>query len=459
MARFCEKCGHPLSDTMSFCEKCGHRVTASCKTCGAAIAGGERFCPRCGSPAGAAAQQPVQAPQGTGYAVRPNQAAAGQAGPVVPKVPKKRRTGLFWGLGLGAAAVIAAIVILAGAGAAYVFWPKPVELNPFPEELKIDPAVVKANCDYKYHEEIIPANYRSMDYVVYMQCWTDRGRTKLMVTAEIPEFTQKFEQMVEVSRAETELIIHPPLLDHAAKLLKTSKEAQLVVTVTDMNTGRIIRQDTNKIKLYSRNDILWAGADGTPYSENILAWVTPEASEIDKMLRDSADSFNELTGGAIDSIVGYQEIKGLSHEQITAYQVCAMMYTLANKYQVKYVMAPFSATSPEMQSVKTPAQVIETKGGLCVETAVTMASAIQRTGMHAVIILLPGHAQVAVETWRNSGEYILIETTALDTANRGEFEGVVSLLSKDEWEKYLGRDGYVIIDCALAEKLNIKSID
>lgn len=472
MAKFCEKCGHPLGDSMTFCEKCGHKAAAACKACGAAMAHGERFCPKCGSPAGASAQEPrpavsqqgAAAPRSTGFAqpamppvTQPN--TIRQTAPDYAAPAKKSRTGLFWGLGLGAVAIIAVVVLLLGAGAAYVFWPKTAELKAFPEDLKIDPNVIKTNCEYKFHNEIIPANYRSMDYVVYMQCWTDRGRTKLMVTVEIPEFTQKFEQMVEVSRAETELIIHPPLLENAAKSLKSSREAQLMVTVTDMNTGEIVKQDTNTIKLYSRNDILWTDADGTPYSENILAWVTPEAEEIDKMLRDSADSFSELTGGAINSIVGYQEIQGLTHAQITAYQVCSMMYTLANQYQVKYVMAPFSATSGDMQSVKTPTQVIETKGGLCVETAVTMASAIQRTNMHAVIILLPGHAQVAVETWYNSGEYILIETTALDAANQGDFNSVVSFLSKDEWSEYMGRDGYVAIDCALAEKLNIKSID
>ncbi len=472
MAKFCEKCGHPLGDSMTFCEKCGHKVSTTCNTCGASMAHGERFCPKCGSPAGTLpqqqrptiSQQGATAPRSMGVAPPPpppvsQPNAIRQAMPDYAPKATKSRAGLFWGLGLGAVAIIAVVVLLLGAGAAYVFWPKPAELKPFPEELKIDPNVVKTNCEYKFHDEIIPANYRSMDYVVYMQCWTDRGRTKLMVTVEIPEFTQKFEQMVEVSRAETELIIHPPLLENVAKSLKSSKEAQLMVTVTDMNTGEIVKRDTNKVKLYSRNDILWAGADGTPYSENILAWVTPEADEIDKMLRDSADSFSELTGGAIDSIVGYQEIKGLTHDEITAYQVCSMMYTLANRYQVKYIMAPFSATSADMQSVKTPAQVIETKGGLCVETAVTMASAIQRTNMHAVIILLPGHAQVAVETWTNSGEYILIETTALDAANKGEFNSVVSFLNKEEWQEYMGRDGYVAIDCALAEKLNIKSID
>ena len=79
--------------------------------------------------------------------------------------------------------------------------------------------------------------------------------------------------------------------------------------------------------------------------------------------------------------------------------------------------------------------------------------------MHAVIILLPGHAQVAVETWKGSGDYLLIETTALDSARVKDFSNVISLLTKDEWKAYLAKDGYVAIDCALAEPLKIMPIE
>ena len=36
--------------------------------------------------------------------------------------------------------------------------------------------------------------------------------------------------------------------------------------------------------LYSRYDMQWMDAQGTPYYENILAWVTPEAEEIRTLL-------------------------------------------------------------------------------------------------------------------------------------------------------------------------------
>lgn len=447
MTKFCEGCGHPMEDDKLFCDKCGRKVS--------------RVTPPPARPAA-----PVMRPQ-----------PPAQPAPVAAYAPppqQKSRAGLFIALGIAAVAIIVLVIAFGGGLYYWVFArnpggtanpnatsaPSSVSLIPFPDSLKVTDDV-KVNCEYKSPDSIIPANYRSLDNIVFMQCWTDKGSTQLMVTVEIPGFTQKYQQLVNVTRAETELSIHPPMLADAAKTLTSSKDAELVVSVTDQNTNKVILQDTKPVKLYSRNDIQWEGADGTPYDENILAWVTPEAAQVDKLLRDSADALSLFSNGGFDSIVGYQKIGDLSQADGTYWQVAAMMYTLANKYKVKYIMAPFSPTGSDLQSVKTPAQVINEKAGLCVETAVTMASAIERTNMHAVLILLPGHAQVAVETWPNSGEYLLIETTALDAASNADFDkgGVITYMTKDQWTKYMAQDGYVAIDCDLAEKLHIQSID
>lgn len=428
MARFCDGCGRRLEEGSHFCDKCGRKV-----------------------------QSPVAA---------------------APR--KKPRSGLFLGFGLGAVITFLVLLAVAGGGAlAYLaFSPghKPVptashaasggpsvstaELNPFPEALKVDGGQVKVSCTFKTPDYIIPANYRSLDYVAQLQCSTSRGSTRLMVSVEIPEFTQKYEQMIDVSRTATVLSVLPPLLDGVSKTLNTARDAQVVVTAKDVNSGETVLQETRPVKLYSFYDMKWEDEDGTPYYENILAWVTPEDPKILAMLRDSGDSCKTLTNGALDAIIGYQPVGSWSPGEIVEKQVSAMMYTLATKYNVQYTNTSFSSTSSELQRIATPAGVITSHAGVCIETAVTMASAIESTGMHAVIILLPGHAQVAVETWNGSGEYILLETTALDFARDKKFDGFVyTELSRQEWEEYLAQDGYVAIDCDLARQLKIAPID
>ena len=332
-------------------------------------------------------------------------------------------------------------------------------INHLPEELSIGSLETKISCSYSTPEFIIPANYRSLDSIVFLQCWTNQGTTDALVTVEIPGFTQKYQQKVELSRAETELNIHPPLVEDAAKNLNSSKDAQIIITVEDLNTGELIVQDSKNIKLYSRFDMQWWDEDGTPYIENILAWVTPEAPEVNQLLNFSADSANYLSEGVLDSIVGYQYVSDWSETWITYMQVVSMMHAMASTMDVKYINASFSTAGTGLQRVATPAEVLNNAGGLCCETAVTIASAIQSTGMHPVLILLPGHMQTAVETWYGSGEYLLIETTALTDAANENFDNVVSYLTTDEWFDYLAQDGVTVIDCDFSEQFGIHAID
>jgi hypothetical protein len=136
-----------------------------------------------------------------------------------------------------------------------------------------------------------------------------------------------------------------------------------------------------------------------------------------------------------------------------------VMNALADTMDVKYVAASFSSSSPNMQRVVTPAEVISQRSGLCIETAVTVASALQATGMHVTLIILPTHAQVALETWQGSGEYYIIETTALSAAKAGKFGNVIAYMTKEEWSTYIENHDAVIIDCDLAHTLGILSID
>lgn len=493
MSKFCLKCGSPLDENAQFCMKCGAKTKIVCVACQTLNSAGDARCSACGAlltaaqqadsktaPVQSYAQQPVQAvapPAGHQAAPYPQAQQPGPYTYAVPQPPQnkapahasKSKLGLILGIGAGAvliAAVVVIFFILPRGGSTPLAGPADIKLAPFPAALIVDPSVVNVSCSYNAPEYIIPANYRSMDYIVFMQLSADQGSTDLLIEVEIPGFTQKYEQKITITRSETELRIHPPLVDGVAKTLNSSKDAQISISVTDLNNGKIIVKDSKPVKLYSRYDMQWVGEDGTPYDENILAWVTPEAEEIRELLRRSADACNELTDGQLNAIVGYQEaVSGWSHETLTYVQAYCIMHTMAHEFGVKYIMSPFSSTSSDLQRIATPSEVLKSASGLCVETSVTMASALQAMNMHAVLILLPGHCQVAVETWYGSGEYFLIETTSLENAasayTQEDLDNVILPYpyTKDEWSYYLSQDGYTAIDCDLSQQLQIASID
>ena len=92
----------------------------------------------------------------------------------------------------------------------------------------------------------------------------------------------------------------------------------------------------------------------------------------------------------------------------------------------------------DMQRVLMPDAVLSSGSGICIETAILMASAVLSAGMHPLIILTPGHAQVAVETWTGSGQYLLVETTMLPCdPETTSMTDMIALWSDDEWAQYL----------------------
>jgi len=111
------------------------------------------------------------------------------------------------------------------------------------------------------------------------------------------------------------------------------------------------------------------------------------------------------------------------------------------------------------QRVASPSEVIKTKSGLCIETSLALASALRAMDMNALIILSPGHAQVAVETWSDSGYYYLVETTALSSAENFDFSQVISYKDPEEWKEFLSQEGVQAIDCNLANYFEIKPLN
>ena len=83
--------------------------------------------------------------------------------------------------------------------------------------------------------------------------YTDKSYCDVLVTAEIPGFTQVYEQKVTLSPEMTYLMIKPPILSELPNLSST-KETQLILKVTDCATGDVLAQESKAIKLYSIYD-------------------------------------------------------------------------------------------------------------------------------------------------------------------------------------------------------------
>ncbi len=333
--------------------------------------------------------------------------------------------------------------------------------------------------DYDTVDTIYPSLYNTYDAFAIIKTGCISGTHAITVEAEIPGFTQKYKQSFNLDSSYKAIFIKPPFL--AGDLdLTAAKDAQINISVYEKDGRTLIESKTFPVKIKSRNDFDWFSDEfGIFTTDNLLCFLTPEARAVADLKRTAIDEISAMTDGMIEGFPGYQlyadeeDVEAgyapayLADEYAITYLEAAAILRALNEKGVRYNMDPFSLSGSD-QHILLPTQVLEQRSGLCAETALVVASALQSAGMHTFLVMPPGHVQVAVEVWEESGEYYLIETTAVSDAenNREIFraglqsimneeypEGPITYLSPEEWSELLDQtdeDGnmlYYIIDC------------
>ena len=312
--------------------------------------------------------------------------------------------------------------------------------------------------DYSMAEEIYPNLYPSMDSAVNLALSTDAGKTRLLVEVEVEGFSQKYQRTVNVGPEITYLMIKPPAMSGLTSL-GSGRETQITLRVTQMDTGELLVAESKTITLHSIYDFTMLNSEfGVIEPYNLLAWLRPDAEEVLALRREAIYWLETNAGAGYSSLPGYQLAypDGTDEPSTTVLQAMAIQGAISD-IGVRYNMGPYSFGGS--QRVLTPDAVIQSRSGICIETALLMASALQSAQMHAMIIITPGHAQVALETWENSGTYYLLETTMLPyNATEEETMPFARFLTADEWREYLSGDGVYVIDCDLAQTLGIRGL-
>lgn len=102
--------------------------------------------------------------------------------------------------------------------------------------------------------------------------------------------------------------------------------------------------------------------------------MTPETDGILQVRRNAVSWLEQSFGTEYGMLPGYQPAYGFTSDQgayITYYQVAAIQSAISNM-GVRYNMGPYSFSAS--QRVLMPDAVLENGSGICIETAVLMAS-------------------------------------------------------------------------------------
>ncbi len=320
---------------------------------------------------------------------------------------------------------------------------------------------------YAHIENIYPSLYNTYDSFVTVNIGCLLGERDIIIECEIPGLSQSMSQSYHIGPALTSLNIKPPASNEKLNL-DTAKDTQIKVTIKDKKDGSTIDAQSFPVHIYGRNDFAWYSDEfGTITQDNILCFLAPDSEAITELKRNAIDILTEMSGEEMNSLVGYQGpffmqdadgdgyADNLEQAQIitTFLQAASLMRSMSDM-GVRYTNDSFSIDQAG-QHILFPDQVLNQKTGLCIETSLVIASALQSMGMHTCLIFPPGHAQVAVETWDGSGNWLLIETTALPNENEAFVDDANAILSgwetkfddfpiayytPDQWAEYLVQD-------------------
>ena len=247
--------------------------------------------------------------------------------------------------------------------------------------------------------------------------WPLRNR----IAVHIPGWSDQEIQYVDVPAGESRMLAFAPTFLPRFYRNHEIAAATAVVNVTDP-AGHPVYSTTVPLRLRAVDDIYWG--TNFQYARFIASWITPHDPQVEEVLRVAKES---LPGRRLP---GYESWKGSAAQVHETYVEAQAIYNALRKMGVSYVKSSVTLGGHQgiSERVRMPRESLRRLSANCIDGVVMYASLFENLGMDAEVVLVPGHAYVAVREAQNSDSYLYIETTmtgrasfadAVLSANRG----------------------------------------
>ena len=203
----------------------------------------------------------------------------------------------------------------------------------------------------------------------------------------------------------------PTLFPEPLLNLNELTRASLNVLVEDLDSNKVEIHVTHPIWLLARTTAPLAVRDPKTgelrdLSAYLGAFVTPNAPALMSFLRAAAELHPQKR------LVGYQGDK-LQVEP----QVKALFEALKTQAEITYVNSVIDFTPDQgayNQRVRLPRESLTNRQANCVDGTVLFASLLEAISLNPALVIVPGHAFVAWETWSDEpDEWDFLETTMI----------------------------------------------
>ena len=280
---------------------------------------------------------------------------------------------------------------------------------------------------------------------------------RVMTETEIPGYSDKATDTVDIPANGTVDVTENPRLTQASiDSLDIERPASLHVRVVYLQSGdeKLILDETKNITLTARRDFPWSITGFTQQEDFQLlaAMITPTDPNVEALIRDAA---NHTSNGTM--VGGYEgdtlDSKGLVWERLSA------LWDAENDYKLTYVNTTVTFAPGTYQRIRLPYEVLDQQSGNCIETSDLFASAAEALQLQTALIIIPGHAYMAVRMDDTNSQYYVIETTFIgrysfaDAVTKGAQELQDALPHIDA-----GEDNYAWVDIPTARSAGINPL-
>jgi hypothetical protein len=375
---------------------------------------------------------------------------------------------------LGALAVVAAVLTACGGSTAT--WP-PAKSSAEPTGIKValpSESMVRASepvatggantvdqitADYRYKSQLITPiahlyggeGALSLDDFVIISVENKNTKdVKVVATSVIPGYTNTASDTITVAAGATEEIRqNPRLTTTAIDGLNSQHQADVHVTVSYLEAGqpRTILDQTSPTLVTSRRDFPWTIKGFTQQEswELVVAMATPTDPKVEELISTAAHNYDPNKA----SLSGYDSE---NDESGSVWQRLSNIWQAeTNDYNLTYVGTTDSFASNSSQRIRLPGEVLDQSSGNCIELTLLYVSVAEAMSLEPAIIMVPGHAYVAIRLDSVNDSYYFIETTMIGQAT---FKEAVTYGNK-EWSEAQphvadGEDNYGWVDVAQA---------
>jgi Transglutaminase-like superfamily len=215
----------------------------------------------------------------------------------------------------------------------------------------------------------------------------------LIISVGVVGFTQMETHTVTATNSAQSTSFTPAPLDQAVRKLTSDLNTSLKVQVTDTHKNLYYVNDS-PLLVHAHQVMQWVAANRL----KIAAWVTPDDPAVIGLLAKAA---SRLAAQPVPTPVAMIGIANHATPHAVRDQVDAIFDALRLDYHMRYSIEniPYSGpgdTSVGLENIKLPSEVLQQHSGMCIELTALLASAVEKIGLHAEIVIIPGHAFLGV---------------------------------------------------------------